>query len=147
LLLHSKKKGMWGNVVGTACIASLSFIWSQVAGNSFVLADAYWTAYAFLGALYVEYKLPFRNLSLRTLRVASFATALLLALISFGYPVLLASFLEPIYRTVRPGEKLSSPKEIRALGRKGARKDIAFVIVLAALSFASEVLKWSSVFP
>ncbi|MGC9105120.1 MAG: hypothetical protein ACP5HQ_01665 [Thermoprotei archaeon] len=147
LLLHYRRKAMWGNVVGTAFVASLSFVWSAVAGNPFVLADAYWTAYAFFGAVYVEYKLPFRQLSLRTLRVAAVTVALLLAVASYGHPLLIASLAEPLFRAVKPGGKLGSAKEIKALGRKGAWRDVAFVVVLSALCVASELSKRSTAFP
>ncbi|TRM78141.1 hypothetical protein DJ524_10270, partial [Sulfolobus sp. D5] len=62
LWLFYVKNAMWGNVLGTTFLASLSIVWSIFVDNNFILPSIYWILYIFTGALYVEYKIPYRKL-------------------------------------------------------------------------------------
>ncbi len=136
LLLYNANLQAWGNVTGTALIASLSFVWGGFIGPTFLVAYLYWTLYVFTGAVYVEYKLPFRRFSPNSVRLSWVVSLLTVAPLTVNHPLLALALVEPSFRFLRPGERLSSPKEIRNLGRKGLWKDLLFLTLLAATSVA-----------
>ncbi|BCU69839.1 hypothetical protein [Stygiolobus caldivivus] len=137
-LLYFTKLTMWGNVVGTAFEASLSMVWGTFVNNPlFLIPSLYWLLYIFNGAIYVEYKIPFRKLDKRVVQVSWLTSLLLMLFIGMRTPLLFLTLIEPTIRYLKPGEKLKSPKEIKELGRKGSRKDMAFLAILAISYFVS----------
>lgn len=136
-IFYFNKNTMWGNVLGTTFIVSLSLVWALFESNYFLIPDIYWILYIFTGALYVEYKIPYRRLNKAIVQTSWILSLIILTLISLNTPLLLVSLIEPSTRFLRPGEKLKSPKEIALLGRKGSRRDIIFVTLLILLSLLS----------
>ncbi|BFH74578.1 hypothetical protein SJAV_25220 [Sulfurisphaera javensis] len=130
-LLYYLKATMWGTVVGTAFEASLSIVWATFVNNLlFLLPSIYWLLYIFTGALYVEYKIPFRKLSKKAPQISWFISLLLLFFLSIKFPLTLVSLIEPSFRFFNPGDKLKSVKEIKDLGKNGSKKDLIFLGVL-----------------
>ena len=136
-MFYFNKNTMWGNVLGTTFIVSLSLVWALFESNYFLIPDIYWILYIFTGALYVEYKIPYRRLNKSIVQASWVLSLIILTLISLNTPLLLVSLIEPSTRFLRPGEKLKSSKEIALLGRKGSRRDIIFVTLLILLSLLS----------
>ena len=137
-LLYFTKLTMWGNVVGTAFEASLSMVWGTFVNNPlFLTPSLYWLLYVFNGAVYVEYKIPFRKLDKRVVQVSWLISLPLMLFIGMRAPLLFLTLVEPTIRYLKPGEKLKSPKEIKELGRKGSKKDMAFLAILAISYFVS----------
>jgi len=136
-MFYFNKNTMWGNVLGTTFIVSLSLVWALFESNYFLIPDIYWILYIFTGALYVEYKIPYRRLDKSIVQASWVLSLIILTLISLNTPLLLVSLIEPSTRFLRPGEKLKSSKEIALLGRKGSRRDIIFVTLLILLSLLS----------
>ncbi|ACP45181.1 conserved hypothetical protein [Sulfolobus islandicus Y.G.57.14] len=136
-IFYFNKNTMWGNVLGTTFIVSLSLVWALFESNYFLIPDIYWILYIFTGALYVEYKIPYRRLDKSIVQASWVLSLIILTLISLNTPLLLVSLIEPSTRFLRPGEKLKSSKEIALLGRKGSRRDIIFVTLLILLSLLS----------
>ncbi|ACP35016.1 conserved hypothetical protein [Sulfolobus islandicus L.S.2.15] len=136
-IFYFNKNTMWGNVLGTTFIVSLSLVWALFESNYFLIPDIYWILYIFTGALYVEYKIPYRRLNKSIVQASWVLSLIILTLISLNTPLLLVSLIEPSTRFLRPGEKLKSSKEIALLGRKGSRRDIIFVTLLILLSLLS----------
>ncbi|AWR98050.1 hypothetical protein DFR86_11235 [Acidianus sulfidivorans JP7] len=136
--LYYKKNTMMGTVVGTTFVASLSTVWSYFVHASFVPA-IFWTFYIFSGAIFVEYKIPHRKLKKNYVIINWILVLIILTIISikFNSYLLLLTLIEPSLRFLLPGEKLKSMKELPALGRKGAKRDMLFVVLLAALSVVS----------
>jgi len=137
LTFYFNKNTLWGNVLGTTFVVSLSLVWALFEGNQFLIPDIYWILYIFAGALYVEYKIPYRRLDKSIVQASWVLSLIILTLISLNTPLLLVSLIEPSTRFLRPGEKLKSSKEIALLGRKGSRRDIIFVTLLILLSLLS----------
>ncbi|MCH4814680.1 MAG: hypothetical protein QXY87_10210 [Saccharolobus sp.] len=130
--LYLTKHTMWGNVIGTAFEASISIVWGVFINNSlFLIPSIYWLLYIFTGALYVEYKIPYRKLDKRIVQISWIISLVLIIGLSIRNPITLITLIEPSIRYLIPGEKLKSPKEIRDLGKKGSKKDILFVVLLA----------------
>ncbi|BDB99535.1 hypothetical protein [Saccharolobus caldissimus] len=136
-IFYFNKNTMWGNVLGTTFIVSLSLVWALFEDNYFFIPEIYWILYIFTGALYVEYKIPYRKLNKTIVQASWVLSLIILTLISLNTPLLLVSLIEPSTRFLRPGEKLKSPKEIAPLGKKGSRRDIIFVALLMLLSLLS----------
>jgi hypothetical protein len=131
LTLYLTKYTMWGNVIGTAFEASISIVWGLFINNPlFLIPSIYWLLYIFTGALYVEYKIPYRKLDRRVVQISWVISLVLLIVLSLKNPITLITLIEPSTRYLIPGEKLKSPKEIRELGRRGSKKDILFVVLL-----------------
>ncbi|EWG06620.1 MAG: hypothetical protein ASUL_08629 [Candidatus Aramenus sulfurataquae] len=141
LLFYYFRNTLWGNVLGTTFIASLSFLWALFAENGFLLPSAYWTLYVFTGAVYVEYKIPHRRLKAWVVRASWLSSVLVLSTLSVNYPILLLTLVEPSIRFLFPGQKLGSMKEIATLGRKGAKRDALFLVILVGLSVLSHMLR------
>jgi len=137
LTFYFNKNTLWGNVLGTTFVVSLSLVWALFEGNQFLIPDIYWILYIFAGALYVEYKIPYRRLDKSIVQASWILSLVILTLISLNTPLLLVSLIEPSTRFLRPGEKLKSPKEITLLGRKGSKRDVIFVVLLILLSLLS----------
>ncbi len=140
LLLYYEGNTLWGNVMGTTFIASLSLLWAIFLNNHFVLPALYWTLYIFTGAVFVEYKIPYREVKPWMVETSWMISVLLLVLMSVGHPLLMLTLLEPSTRFLSPGEKMSSMKEIVTLGRNGAKRDVLFVGLLAVLAVLSSVV-------
>ncbi|WP_016732136.1 hypothetical protein [Saccharolobus islandicus] len=131
LALYLTKYTMWGNVIGTAFEASISIVWGLFINNPlFLIPSIYWLLYIFTGALYVEYKIPYRKLDKRVVQISWVISLALLIVLSLKNPITLITLIEPSTRYLIPGEKLKSPKEIRELGKRGSKKDILFVVLL-----------------
>lgn len=133
-----ERKSMWGNVVGTAFISALSFIFTSFLNNPFYLIiPSFWALYTFTQALYVEYKIPYRKLSNKPLMMSWSISLLLLVTLSLylNVSLMLLALIEPSIRFFRPGEKLKSPKEIKSLGRSSMKRDLIFVSLTIATSY------------
>ncbi|AHC52094.1 hypothetical protein SUSAZ_09375 [Sulfolobus acidocaldarius SUSAZ] len=135
--LYYFRNTMWGNVLGTTFLSSLSIVWNIFVYNSFLLPSLYWILYILVGALYVEYKIPFRKLSKGVVQEAWVISVIILVFLSlyvFKVPLLLLSLIEPSLRFIRPGQKLGSMKELARLGKKGVKRDSLFIALLSILS-------------
>ncbi|QGA54093.1 hypothetical protein GFS03_05670 [Sulfolobus sp. E5-1-F] len=130
--LYLAKYTMWGNVIGTAFEASISIVWGLFVYNFlFLIPSIYWLLYIFVGALYVEYKIPFRRLNKRIVQISWIISLISLIALSLKNPITLITLLEPSTRYLIPGEKLKSTKEIKDLGKRGSKRDMLFVALLA----------------
>ncbi len=141
LWLFYTRNAMWGNVLGTTFLASLSMAWSVFVNNDFILPSVYWVLYIFTGALYVEYKIPYRKLDKKVVQASWLVSVVILAILSVGTPLMLVTLLEPSTRYLLPGAKLSSAKEIAKLGRSGIKKDILFIALLVLTGTISTLLQ------
>ncbi|WP_338598537.1 hypothetical protein V6M85_07785 [Sulfolobus tengchongensis] len=139
--LYLTKNTMWGNVLGTTFEVSLSIVWGTfIENHNFLLPAIYWILYIFTGALYVEYKIPFRKLDKRIVQISWIISIIVLLLLSLKNPLPLLTLIEPSIRYLKPGEKLKSPKEIKDLGKRGSRRDIIFIILLAITFIMSTMI-------
>ncbi|BBG26082.1 hypothetical protein [Sulfuracidifex tepidarius] len=138
LLLFRERNAMLGNVMGTTFLTSLSLVWGNFVENPFLLPAVYWVLYTLTGALYVEYKVPFRNLDKRVTPVLWTVVLSVLTYLSLGSPLLLLSLVEPSLRFLNPGDKLKSPKEVSSMGRRIAKRDAVFLAILIVASVLSE---------
>jgi len=94
-MFYFNKNTMWGNVLGTTFIVSLSLVWALFESNYFLIPDIYWILYIFTGALYVEYKIPYRRLNKSIVQASWVLSLIILTLISLNTPLLLVSLIEP----------------------------------------------------
>jgi hypothetical protein len=139
-IMYYFKNAMWGNILGTTFLSSLALVWSIFVNNSFLLPSIYWILYILVGALYVEYKIPFRRLNKEVVQwawVISIIILVFLSLYVFKVPLLLLSLIEPSLRFMTPGQKLGSMKELGTLGKKGAKRDVLFITLLLIFSIIS----------
>lgn len=142
LTFYWKKNLMLGNVLGTAFISSLSFVWLSFVNNTAVLPSVYWLLYILCGALYVEYKLPIRKLDKRVVQFSWLLSLAILVLLSVKSLLLLMplTLIEPSTRFLFPGKKLPSMRDIAKLGRRGLKRDIIFVALLILTTILSKFL-------
>lgn len=140
-LFYYLKKTMIGTVLGTTFVSSLAIVWAYFVQASVVPA-IFWTLYVFTGALYVEYKIPYRKLKKQIVITSWIISILVLALITIRFftPLLMITAIEPSFRFFFPGEKLKSMKELADLGRRGIKRDFLFVSLLIVLSLIKFVI-------
>lgn len=134
LLFFKERNTMLGNVMGTTFVVSLSLVWGNFVENPFLLPDVYWILYILTGALYVEYKIPFRNLDKKVTSIVWMIVVPVLIYLSMDSPLLLISLIEPSIRFLNPGDKLKSTKEISTMGRNIAKRDAIFLVILIITS-------------
>jgi len=142
VVAYWKRNLMLGNVLGTVFIASLSFAWLGFVNNSLILPSVYWLLYILCGALYVEYKLPIRKLDKKVVQLSWFAslTILILLTVKSSLLLMLLTVIEPSLRFFLPGDKLPSMKDVAKLGRRGAVRDMVFIVLLILTAVLSEFL-------
>ncbi|ARM76893.1 hypothetical protein [Acidianus manzaensis] len=138
--LYYKKNTMMGTVMGTTFVASLSIFWAYSV-HAFFVPAIFWTFYIFAGALFVEYKIPYRKLKKNDVIFTWILILIILLILSmkFDYLLLLA-LIEPSIRFLLPGDKLKSMKELPELGKRGAKRDLLFVALLIVFSLAKLVV-------
>ncbi len=134
LLLFKERNTMLGNVMGTTFVVSLSLVWGNFVENPFLLPDVYWILYILTGALYVEYKIPFRNLDKKVTSIVWMVVVTMLVYLSIDSTLLFISLIEPSIRFLNPGDKLKSTKEIPTMGRNIAKRDAIFLVILIITS-------------
>jgi len=144
IVAYWKRKLMIGNVLGTVFIASLSFAWLGFVDNSLVLPSVYWLLYILCGALYVEYKLPIRKLDKKVVQLSWLASLIILTLLTVQSSLfmMLLTVIEPSTRFLAPGDKLPSMKDVRKLGRSGAKRDVLFIVLLILTAVLSKFLSF-----
>ena len=52
LTFYFNKNTLWGNVLGTTFVVSLSLVWALFEGNQFLIPDIYWILYIYLRGPY-----------------------------------------------------------------------------------------------
>lgn len=120
----------WANALGTGFVASLSIVWGYI-NNAYTPApQALWTTYALAEALYVEYKAPFREVG-KWIPLTAWALGVIAVAPFVPSPLYAIPLAEPTLRYISPGPKLSSPREMTALGRRLAKRTAVFFALLA----------------
>ncbi|BAB65746.1 hypothetical protein [Sulfurisphaera tokodaii] len=136
IILSYTKSKILPQLIGTVGISLLYLPLVQIFGGiNIVDIGVYlvWTTYTLTEAIYVEYKLPYRKVSIKQLR-ASWLTSLLINVISIIiFPLFVLPLIEPTIRFMKPGEKLKAASQIKELGRKGLKRTILVFSLLLAI--------------
>ncbi|MEL9970543.1 MAG: hypothetical protein QXR57_07415 [Metallosphaera sp.] len=137
IILSYSKVNVVPQVLGTLGLSSLLLPWiSIVRGISLLDVSVYliWCSYTLVEALYVEYKLPFRKLGARAVKIGWLTSIAINALFVPFFPPVALTLIEPSVRFLRPGNKLSSATEIKELGKKGSKRTgLLFTLLLIIL--------------
>ncbi|BFI74831.1 hypothetical protein [Sulfurisphaera ohwakuensis] len=136
IILSYTKSKILPQLIGTVGISLLYLPLVQIFGGiNIVDIGVYlvWTTYTLTEAIYVEYKLPYRQVSIKQLRV-SWLTSLLINVISIIiFPLFVLPLIEPTIRFMKPGEKLKVASQIKELGKKGLKRTILVFSLLLAI--------------
>lgn len=120
-------------LTGTLGIALLYMPLVQIFGGWKILDIGIyliWSTYTLSEAIFVEYKLPFRDVSVNELR-ATWIFSLILDSISVIFsPLFVLPLIEPTIRYMKPGEKLKVSSEIKELGKKGIKRTLLVFFLL-----------------
>ncbi|AWR98408.1 hypothetical protein [Metallosphaera hakonensis] len=134
IILSYSKINVIPQVLGTLGLSSLLLPWISIAQSVTPLDVAVymvWCAYTLVESIYVEYKLPFRNLRAGIVRIVWALSLLICVITSLAFPPVLVSLVEPSIRFMRPGEKLRSASQIKELGKRGSKRTILLFALLA----------------
>ncbi|MBB5254843.1 hypothetical protein [Sulfurisphaera ohwakuensis] len=136
IVLSYTKSKILPQLIGTVGISLLYLPLVQIFGGiNIVDIGVYlvWSTYTLTEAIYVEYKLPYRQVSIKQLRV-SWLTSLLINVISIIiFPLFVLPLIEPTIRFMKPGEKLKAASQIKELGKKGLKRTILVFSLLLAI--------------
>ncbi|BDC17595.1 hypothetical protein [Acidianus sp. HS-5] len=133
IILSYTKSKMLPQLTGTLGLALLYLPLVQIFGGwSMLNLGVYlvWSTYTLVEAIYVEYKLPFRKVSINQLRLSWVASLILNSFAVIINPLLVLPLIEPTIRYINPGAKLKSASEIKGLGRKGIKRTLLVFILL-----------------
>ncbi|QIW23607.1 hypothetical protein EWF20_05175 [Sulfolobus sp. S-194] len=136
IVLSYTRSKILPQLVGTVGISLLYLPLVQIFGGiNIVDLGVYliWTTYTLTEAIYVEYKLPYRQVSIKQLRV-SWLTSLVINVVSIIiFPLFILPLIEPTIRFMNPGGKLKAASQIKELGRKGLKRTILVFALLLAI--------------
>ena len=133
IILSYTRSKMLPQLAGTLGLALLYLPLVQIFGGwSMLNLGVYlvWSTYTLVEAIYVEYKLPFRKVSVNQLRLSWVASLVLNSFAVIINPLLVLPLIEPTIRYINPGGKLKSASEIKDLGRKGIKRTLLVFILL-----------------
>lgn len=137
IVLSYARSNVLPQLMGTVGISLLYLPLVQIFGGVRVIdlgVYLVWATYTLVEGIYVEYKLPYRRVTENQLRISWLSSLALNAISVAISPLLVLPLIEPTIRFMKPGEKLSSPAQIRELGRRGAKRTLlAFALLLAVI--------------
>lgn len=143
IVLSYTKSKVLPQLIGTLGIALLYLPLVQIFGGIKIInigAYLVWATYVLTEAIYVEYKLPFRQVSIKQIRISWIICLLADAFSVIISPLFVLPLIEPTIRFMRPGDKLKVASQIRELGRKGAKKTLLVFFLLVAIILIHEVI-------